>query len=74
MNGSPSRLLTLLLGGLRLGDPLSPFFFTLVVGAWRSMLLSSKEGGLIRGFEVGKGEDAITHLQFANDTILFNLL
>lgn len=62
---------SLLLGGLRLGDPLSPFFFTLVVEALSAMLLIAKEGGLIRGFEVGKGEDAITHLQFANDTILF---
>lgn len=61
---------SLLLGGLRLGDPLSPFFFTLVVEALSAMLLIAK-GGLIRGFEVGKGEDAITHLQFANDTILF---
>lgn len=36
------------------------------------MLLSkAKACGFIGGFEVGKGVEAITHLQFANDTILF---
>lgn len=31
----------------------------------------AKECGLIRGFKVGNGEEAITPLQFVDDTIIF---
>lgn len=36
------------------------------------LLSSAKSCGLIRGFEVGRGEETISHLQFADNAILFN--
>lgn len=68
---SPSRLFRAS-RGLRQGDPLSPFLFTIVVEALRALLSKAKECGILEGFEFGKGVEAITHLQFANDTILFS--
>ncbi|XXG72211.1 hypothetical protein AAC387_Pa07g1359 [Persea americana] len=58
-------------GGIRQGDPLSPFLFTIVVEALSLLLLKAKELGIISGFEIGHNGETITHLQFANDTILF---
>eukprot|EP00268_Persea_americana_P059167 TRINITY_DN7235_c1_g2_i2.p1 TRINITY_DN7235_c1_g2~~TRINITY_DN7235_c1_g2_i2.p1 ORF type:complete len:142 (+),score=22.66 TRINITY_DN7235_c1_g2_i2:1426-1851(+) len=51
---------------------LSPFLLTMVVEALSALFRKAKEGGFIRGFEVGRGEEAINHLQFANDTIPFS--
>lgn len=60
--------------GLRQDDPLSPFLFTLVMDCLSRNLSSVKAKGLIKGFVVGKEPKSlsITHLQFANDTILFS--
>lgn len=44
----------------------------MVVKALSVLFLKAKEGGFIRDFEVGRGEEAITHLQFVDDTILFS--
>lgn len=71
MNGSPCRLFRAS-KELRQGDMLSPFLFTMVVEALSALFRKAKEGGFIRGFEVGRGEEAINHLQFANDTIPFS--
>ena len=71
MNGSPS-LLFKASRGLREGDPLSPFLFTMVAEAIIALLLKAKDIELIGDFEVGRGSEAITHLQFADDTILFS--
>lgn len=49
VNGSPSRLFQAL-RGLRQGDPLSPFLFTIVAEALGTLLLKAKDLGLVRGF------------------------
>ena len=57
--------------GLRQGDPLSPFLFTIVADVLSRMLLKAKERNLLEGFRVGRNRCRVSHLQFANDTILF---
>ena len=58
--------------GLRQGDPLSPFLFTLVADVLSRMLLRAEERNLLEGFRVGRNRIRVSHLQFANDTIFFS--
>lgn len=57
--------------GLRQGDPLSPFLFNIAAEGLTMLLVRAKEMGLIKGVSVGQSEFLITHLQFADDTLLF---
>lgn len=57
--------------GLRQGDPLSPFLFNIVAEALNILLSKAKELGLLKGAQVGSSGFSISHLQFADDTILF---
>ena len=58
--------------GLRQGDPLSPFLFTLVADILSRMLLRAEERNLLEGFKVGRNSTRVSHLQFADDTIFFS--
>ena len=60
--------------GIRQGDPLSPLFFLLVMEVLSRLLKRTREGGYIRGFQVGVviGESlGVSHFLYADDTILF---
>ena len=57
--------------GLRQGDPLSPFLFTIVADVLSRMLLKAEERSLLEGFRVGRNRCRVSHLQFADDTIFF---
>ena len=57
--------------GLHQGDPLSVFLFVLVAEVLNRMIVKAKEARLIDGLLVGKNKVELTHLYFANDTILF---
>ncbi|KAK3199061.1 hypothetical protein Dsin_022476 [Dipteronia sinensis] len=70
VNGSPTKQFQME-RGLRQGDPLSPFLFNMVVQVLSSMLDKAKWLGLIRGKGYGNDRVHITHLQFADDTVLF---
>lgn len=60
------------LEGIIQRDPLSLFLFTIVAEALGAMLTKIKDFGLTRGYEARQNEEAVTHIQFADDTILFS--
>ncbi|KAK2656639.1 hypothetical protein Ddye_009691 [Dipteronia dyeriana] len=70
VNGSLSRQFRLE-RGLCQGDPLSPFLFDIVVECLSALF--KKAGGveLVKGAVFGEGTVHISHLQFADDKILF---
>ena len=60
--------------GLRQGVPLSPLLFLLIMQVLSRILRKTEESNLIWGFHVGAVNSVgvlISHLLFANDTILF---
>lgn len=70
VNGSPTIPFKLQ-RGLRQGDPLSPFLFDLVVENLSLLIQKSTAMNLWEGVGVSSGSVKITHLQYADDTILF---
>lgn len=57
--------------GLRQGDPLSPFLYLLVAEVFNKLMFKAKAGGCLKGFYVKENGMEISHLQFADDTIVF---
>ena len=69
VNGSPSAPFKMN-RGLRQGDPLSPFLFVLVGEVFNKMVEKAKSLNLVEGLKVGRDAVDISHLQFANDTLV----
>lgn len=57
--------------GLRQGDPLSPLLFTIVADGLNFILRRAEQKRSVKGFVVGDDRIMVSHLQFANDDILF---
>uniref|UniRef100_A0A2N9HQ79 Reverse transcriptase domain-containing protein n=1 Tax=Fagus sylvatica TaxID=28930 RepID=A0A2N9HQ79_FAGSY len=73
VNGTPSGFLDTS-RGIRQGDPLSPLLFVVVMEAFSKLMQKAEEEKYIRGFEIrGRNQEPmqITHLCYADDTILF---
>lgn len=70
VNGSPTEEFHIE-RGLRQGGPLSPFLF-LLAGEGFNVLMNSMVGAdMFKGYGVGRdGEVRLTHLQFADDTLI----
>lgn len=69
INCSPTKVF-LMSRGLRQGDPLSPFLFLIVVESLHLLLEEAKTKNLMSGIKVGASNLFISHLQYADDTIL----
>lgn len=70
INRSPSNPFKLQ-RGLRQGDPLSPFLFVLIVEALNQMIKNATKLHLWQGIETCKTGIKISHLQYADDTLMF---
>ncbi|XP_065639127.1 uncharacterized protein LOC136071577 [Quercus suber] len=57
--------------GLRQGDPLSPYLFLLCAEGFLALLHEAARNQLLNGISLCKGCPKITHLFFANDSLLF---
>ena len=57
--------------GLRQGDPLSPFLFLLCTEGLHGLINKATNNGDIHGFSLCKRGPKLTHLFFADDSLLF---
>ncbi|XP_071704231.1 uncharacterized protein [Rutidosis leptorrhynchoides] len=68
VNGSPTNEFSLE-RGVRQGDPLSPFLFIIAAEELNILAKKAIENGLFKGVEVGYDKVAVSHLQYADDTL-----
>jgi hypothetical protein len=61
---SPSR-------GLRQGDPLSPYMFLFCVEGFSTLLKKAQDDNMLKGVNFGSDGPHVTHLLFADDSIVF---
>lgn len=57
--------------GLRQGDPLSPYLFLIYAEGLLAMLHHAMQEKRLRGISICRGEPKISHLFFADDSIIF---
>lgn len=57
--------------GLRQGDPLSPYLFLICVMGLQSLLHKAKMDGHIQGVAICRNGPRVSHLFFADDSVLF---
>ncbi|KAL4313034.1 hypothetical protein GQ457_01G003880 [Hibiscus cannabinus] len=71
INGSPTKQFSIS-RGLRQGCPLSPLLFNIIAEALSSLLGKANEMGFFNGLNIGSRGVNISHLQFADDLIVFS--
>jgi hypothetical protein len=70
INGQPSTSFTPA-RGIRQGDPLSPYIFILCANVLSGLLHKEAQSHSIHGIQVARNAPKITHLLFADDSLLF---
>ncbi|XP_058783591.1 uncharacterized protein LOC131658300 [Vicia villosa] len=71
VNGQPSRIFYPE-RGLRQGDPLSPYLFVICADVLSGLLKKGVAEGSLNGIQVARRAPKISHLFFADDSILFS--
>lgn len=69
VNGSPTGTFSTT-RGLRQGDPLSPFLFIIAAEGFNMLMKVASSLNLFSGIKIGCNNLEITHLQYADDTII----
>lgn len=57
--------------GLRKGDPLFSYLFLLITEGLSSLLQDANDGGTLSGYEFAKTNLRVSHLLFADDSLIF---
>ena len=57
--------------GLRQRDPLSPFLFNITIEGLNDLFRKAMDSNMVKGASFGKNDVQVSHLQFADDMILF---
>ncbi|XP_021859944.2 uncharacterized protein [Spinacia oleracea] len=57
--------------GLRQGDPISPYLFLIVADAFSTLIAKAAREKLIHGAKICNGAPRVSHLFFADDSLLF---
>ncbi|KAM1803504.1 hypothetical protein ACFX12_029481 [Malus domestica] len=70
INGSPTGYIQPK-RGLRQGDPLTPFLFLICTEGFSSLIKKGLERGALHGYKITPNGTPITHLFFADDSVLF---
>ena len=70
VNGKPTGYI-LPSKGLRQGDPLSPYLFLFCAEGLTMLLRKAETDGIIKGVVASRGGPCISHLLFADDSLLF---
>ncbi|CAA0832714.1 Uncharacterized mitochondrial protein AtMg01250, partial [Striga hermonthica] len=70
LNGKPCGFIT---GsrGIRQGDPLSPYLFIIISEFLSAKIHNAAESGSYKGIRLSRNGPTLTHLLFADDTLLF---
>lgn len=58
--------------GLRQGDPISPYLFLLCAEGFGGLIKKAHEDGKLHGIAVNRGAPSLSHLFFADDSVLFS--
>lgn len=70
INEAPTKTVKLR-KGLRQGCPFSPFLFNMATKVFSCLMNSARRKYLCTSFSIGSQGMSLSHLQYANDTLLF---